>query len=285
MGTISRLKPRAEPDSAVAATHPAANIIELRDVAKTYRAAGGREIVALSPTHLDIRNGEFVSIVGPSGCGKTTLMNMMTGLLPPSQGTITFDGMAHGGPSAEISLVFQRPVLLPWRTILDNVMLPVEVLGYSPRGKYEARARELLAMVGLAGFENVLPKELSGGMQQRAAIARALVYDSRVLMMDEPFAALDAMTREEMNLELLRIWKLTGRTVVFITHNIPEAVLLSDRVVVMSSRPGRVREILDIDLPRPRTLSLMGEPRFGAYADHIRATLHPPKPADAGQPS
>ena len=248
-------------------------VLELRGVSKTYKPPGRKEVVALSPTDLSIRDGEFVSFVGPSGCGKTTLLNLVSGLILPSAGTIDFNGTPTRGPTGEMSLVFQRPVLLPWRRILANVMLPVEVMGLKPRDEYEARARELLGLVGLAGFEDAYPKELSGGMQQRAAIARALVYDTRVLLMDEPFAALDAMTREELNIELMRIWEVTGRTVLFVTHNIAEAVLLSDRIVVMTARPGQVREVLDVDIPRPRTLETMADRRFVELAGHIRGML------------
>ncbi len=264
-------------------------LLELQAVTKTYRPAGRKEVVALSPTSLSIRDGEFISLVGPSGCGKTTLLNLVSGLIVPSGGSILFDGRSTSGPTGEMSLVFQRPVLLPWRTILSNVMLPVEVMGLKPRAGYLAKARELLELVGLAGFEDSYPRELSGGMQQRAAIARALVYDTRVLLMDEPFAALDAMTREELNLELLRIWELTGRTVLFVTHNIPEAVLLSDRIVVMTPRPGQVREVLTVAIPRPRTLETMGDPRFIELSNHIRGMLShktaaPPGRAKAGLP-
>ena len=242
-------------------------------VGKTYTTRDRKHIVALSPTELTVQPGEFLSIVGPSGCGKTTLLNLMAGLITPTSGRILTDGTGDGPPL--IGFVFQRPVLLPWRRLLENVLLPMEVLRLGPRELYLARARELLDMVGLSGFERAYPAELSGGMQQRAAIARSLVYDSPLLLMDEPFAALDAMTREELNLELLRIWKMTGRTIVFVTHNIPEAVLLGDRVVVMTPRPGKVREIVTVDLPRPRSLSLMGDPRFGAITDHIRGMLRP----------
>ena len=227
----------------------------------------------------DDSNYEFVAVVGPSGCGKTTLLNMMAGLLPSTSGEIQFQGKRLEGPHQEIGIVFQRPVLLPWRRIVDNVMLPVEVMNLRPREEYRRRTQELLEMVGLQGFEHAYPQELSGGMQQRAAIARALVYDSKLLLMDEPFAALDALTREEMNMELLRIWDLTKKAVVFVTHNIPEAVLLSDRIVVMTARPGKVREIIEVDLPRPRSLSLMGNPRFGELADHIRSLFKAAKPA------
>jgi NitT/TauT family transport system ATP-binding protein len=246
-------------------------IVEVLGASKTYRPVSRKEVFALEPTRLTIAPGEFVSVVGPSGCGKTTLLNMMAGLLPATSGEIQFQGRRLEGPNHEIGIVFQRPVLLPWRRIIDNVLLPVEVMKLRPWSEYQRRAQELLDMVGLGGFENAYPQELSGGMQQRAAIARALVYDSKLLLMDEPFAALDALTREEMNMELLRIWDLTKKAVVFVTHNIPEAVLLSDRIVVMTPRPGRVREIIEVDLPRPRSLSLMGNPRFGAIADHIRS--------------
>jgi NitT/TauT family transport system ATP-binding protein len=249
--------------------------LELVGVSKVYRTFAKSQIVALSPTTVALGEGEFVSIVGPSGCGKTTLLNMIAGLIAPSDGEIRFRGARLSGPSREIGVVFQRPVLLPWLRVIDNVLLPVDVIGLKPRAAYVDKARELLSMVGLAGFENVYPRELSGGMQQRAAIARALVYETRVLLMDEPFAALDAMTREELNLELLRIWQLTGKTIVFVTHNIPEAVLLSDRIVVMTPRPGQIRKIVPVDLGRPRSLSLMGNPRFGEIADAIRAMFRP----------
>lgn len=239
-------------------------------VSKTYQARNRAPVVALAPSTLSIREGEFVSILGPSGCGKTTLLNLIAGLLTPTSGSITI----QGSPVADqpsIGYVFQRPVLLPWRRIIDNVLLPAEVLGLRPRDEYAERARKLLSMIGLQGFENAYPSELSGGMQQRVSIARALAFDSPVLLMDEPFAALDAMTRDDLNLELQRIWKATGRTMIFVTHNIPEAILLSDRIVVMTPRPGRILEVLDVDIPRPRALSVMGHPRFGEIADHIRA--------------
>ncbi len=264
----------AERVDRLAGTSSAAPFLELDDVEKRYTTSDKRSIVALSPTRLAIAQGEFVSIVGPSGCGKTTLLNIITGLIPATAGQVRFRGRRRAGPSPEFGLVFQRPVLLPWRRVLDNVLLPVEVMGLKPRAAYVEKAHELLALVGLTGFENAYPRELSGGMQQRAAIARTLVYQTSVLLMDEPFAALDAMTREELNIELLRIWQVSGRTIVFVTHNIPEAVLLSDRIVVMTPRPGKVRQVIDVDLARPRSLSLMGEPRFGQIADQIRTLLH-----------
>ena len=254
------------------------DILVLTDVAKTYRPLNRADVVAICPTSITVADGEFVSLVGPSGCGKTTLLNLISGLILPSAGEIRFNGMPTNGPTGEMSLVFQRPVLLPWRRIIDNVMLPVQVMRLKPRAEYEKSARDLLDLVGLGGFEDAWPKELSGGMQQRAAIARALVYDTRMLLMDEPFGALDAMTREELNMELMRIWEVTGRTILFVTHNIAEAVLLSDRIVVMTPRPGQVREILTVDMPRPRSLETMAEPRFGEICNHIRGMLwHKPE--------
>ena len=251
----------------------ATRLLELNAVSKTYRTIRGSSVIALNPTSLAFATGEFVSIVGPSGCGKTTLLNITTGLLRPSAGTILFRGTAVDGPTREISMVFQRPVLLPWRRVIDNVLLPAEVLGLRPAQKLREKAMELLAMLGLSGFAETYPRELSGGMQQRVAIARALIYDSSVLLMDEPFAALDAMTREELNLELLRIWQMTGRTIIFVTHNIPEAVLLSDRVVVMTPRPGKVSAVVPVPLPRPRALSLLGDPSFGRIVSEVRERL------------
>ena len=250
-----------------------ARILELREVAKTYRTLRGESVVALTPTSLAVVEGEFVAIVGPSGCGKTTLLNLTAGLLLPSAGDILFRNGAINGPTPEIGMVFQRPVLLPWRKVIDNILLPVQVLRLQPARAYREKAIDLLAMLGLTGFADTYPRELSGGMQQRVAIARALIYDSSVLLMDEPFAALDAMTREELNLELLRIWKMTGRTILFVTHNIPEAVLLSDRVVVMTPRPGKVNAIIPVPLPRPRSLALLGDPAFGTVVARIRGLL------------
>ena len=264
----------------------ASPVLWLTDVAKTYRTRDGRSTHAVRPFSLAVHPGEFLSIVGPSGCGKTTVLNMMTGLVRPSAGHIYFKGVPLDGPSTEMSLVFQRPVLLPWRRIIDNVLLPAEVMRRRPWRRYVEKAHELLAMVGLENFAQSYPHELSGGMQQRASIARALVTDSQVLLMDEPFAALDAMTREEMNLELMRIWTLTRRTIVFVTHNISEAVLLSDRIIVMSARPGTVREVIPVDLARPRAMSLLGDPHFGAIADRVRLLLESKAgtQADAAQP-
>ncbi|MBM3523083.1 MAG: ABC transporter ATP-binding protein [Alphaproteobacteria bacterium] len=229
-----------------------AQAIRIGGVAKTFRRSG-QETQALARVDLDIAAGEFVSIVGPSGCGKSTLLRIVAGLLMPSEGTVEVLGKAVAGPVTELGIVFQSPVLLDWRSLIDNVLAQVELRGLRA-GDYRARAKDLLGAVGLAGFEDRLPHELSGGMRQRAQIVRALIHDPTLLLMDEPFGALDALTREQMRVDLEALWLSRPKTVLFITHSIDEAVLLSDRVVVMSERPGRVDRILPIDLPRPRGL-------------------------------
>ena len=245
--------------------------LSLVDVGMTF-SRGEREVQALERVSLDISDGEFLAIVGPSGCGKSTLLKLVAGLRAPTKGRLSIYGKPVAGPRSDVGIVFQSPVLLPWRTLLENVMLPVDVLRLGRR-EYEAKARSLLALVGLEGFESAYPHELSGGMQQRAAIARALVYDAPLLLMDEPFGALDAMTREQMNLELQRIWSASGKTVLFITHSIAEAVFLADRVVVLSPRPGRVLDILDVTGVRPRSLDDMMLPEFGHLVRRIRTLL------------
>jgi NitT/TauT family transport system ATP-binding protein len=247
-------------------------LLRVDRLSKVYATQRGEAVEALREVTLAVGDGEFVSLVGPSGCGKTTLLMILAGLVPRSGGSATFRGGEIVEPRAELGLVFQKPVLLPWRTVLENVMLPTEVLGL-PRDQLRARARELVAMVGLGDFENKYPGELSGGMQQRNSICRALVYDPAVLLMDEPFGALDALTRDRMALELQRIWQTSRKTIVFVTHSIQEAVLLSDRVVVMTARPGRIEEVLTIDLPRPRTVEVAATPEFNAYVLHIRKRL------------
>jgi NitT/TauT family transport system ATP-binding protein len=242
--------------------------IEVRNVEKVYAArAGARQ--ALCRTSLDIAAGEFVSIVGPSGCGKTTLMKIVAGLLTATAGEVRIDGVPVREPPDGVGMVFQAATLLKWRTVLENVLVPSDATGRA-RAQYEPLARELIRLVGLEGFDGHYPRELSGGMQQRVAISRALLLGPRLLLMDEPFGALDAMTREEMNLELQRIWNEQRKTVLFITHSIDEAVFLSDRVVVMTLRPGGVREIFDIELPRPRTQHVRAHPRFVEYVGRIR---------------
>ena len=245
--------------------------IELREVEKTFPVEEG-EVRALDGVSLDLARGEFVSLVGPSGCGKSTLLRILGGLSRPTGGRALVEGAEVRAPRKDVAVVFQRPVLLPWRRVIDNVLLPVDVAG-EPRSAHRERATELLRLVGLEGFATRYPGQLSGGMQQRVSICRALMRHPAILLMDEPFGALDAITREEMGVELLRIWSEVGATVLFITHSISEAVFLSDRVAVMSRRPGRVLEVLGVELPRPRTLALLDTPEFGRLAARIRALI------------
>jgi NitT/TauT family transport system ATP-binding protein len=249
------------------------DIIEISHLEKIFTTVRGERIHALHDISLSVREREFVTIVGPSGCGKSTLLKILAGLLPATAGSVRLAGTKVDRPRKDIGIVFQNPVLLPWRTVLDNVMLPAEVQ-FLPRAAMLARSRELLKMVGLEEFEDKYPMELSGGMQQRASISRALVHDPNILLMDEPFGALDAMTREQMNLDLQRIWLEAGKTVILITHSIPEAVFLGDRVVVMTPRPGRVLRLVDVAIPRPRSIDLMGEPLFGRLTGEIRRLLY-----------
>jgi NitT/TauT family transport system ATP-binding protein len=243
--------------------------ISLRGVSKRYMTASGDAVDALDEIDLDIAAGEFVSIVGPSGCGKSTLMMLVSGLIPATTGTMTVGGTPVKGAVKKAGIVFQRDVLLDWRTVVGNVMLPVEIKKLD-HDTHLKKARDLLRSVGLAEFEEKYPGELSGGMRQRVAICRALVQDPGLLLMDEPFGALDALTREQMNLDLQRIWLRDRNTVIFITHSIEEAVLLSDRVVVMTSRPGRIADILTVDLPRPRGAHARSEKIFVDSVERIR---------------
>jgi NitT/TauT family transport system ATP-binding protein len=240
---------------------PSREFIRVSRLNKVFGAGTAGQLIALKDINCSIREGDFVSIVGPSGCGKSTLLRILAGLLDYSDGSVTMDGQPVRGTRRDVGVVFQSSILLPWRTVLDNVMLPAEVLGLDIKAARH-RAHQLLAMVRLEGFEHRLPSELSGGMQQRASIARALLHDPRILLMDEPFGALDAMTREQMNIELQRIWAESRKTIVLITHSIPEAVFLGDVVLVMTARPGTLERIIPIDLPRPR--HLMSTPEFGA---------------------
>ena len=242
--------------------------IEIDGITKTYRTSDG-EVPSLRPVDIRIEDGEFVVVVGPSGCGKTTLLKMIAGLLPPSSGEIRVDGRPVTRPHRDVGIVFQSPLLLPWRRVLDNVMMPVEVKGL-PRDTFRRRALDLIKMVGLDGFEKKYPWQLSGGMQQRVSICRALVHDPKIVLMDEPFGALDAMTRERMNVELQRIQMETRKTALLITHSIPEAVFLGDRVVVMTARPGAVAAVYPIPLERPRSLDVMANPVFVALTQRIR---------------
>ena len=246
--------------------------IQLAGVSKSY-GKPGRRTLAISNATFDVMPGELVALVGPSGCGKSTLLKILAGLHPHDGGTVRIGSDSHPfDPARDIGMVFQAPLLLKWRRILDNVLLPAELLGL-PMGEARERARELMAMVGLAGQEEKYPYELSGGMQQRAAIARALVHNPKLVLMDEPFGALDALTREKMNLELLRIWKEAGKTIIFVTHGISEAVFLGTRVVVFTAGPARMADNFLIHFERDRTLDLKTHETFGAYTRRIYKLL------------
>lgn len=229
-------------------------------------------IHALENVSFEVEEGIFVTFLGPSGCGKTTTLRIITGLIIPTSGEILLKGKPLKKASKDIGVVFQQPNLLPWRTLIKNTLLPLEILGLNDSEDYQ-RAHDLVKLVGLKGFESKYPAELSGGMQQRAAITRALVHNPSILVMDEPFGALDAITREYMNMEILKIWEKTGKTVIFVTHNLSEAVFLSNKIYVMAPNPGRIVRIVDIDLPRPRTLDLYGQERFVQYEQLIRKTF------------
>jgi NitT/TauT family transport system ATP-binding protein len=227
-------------------------MIRLTGVSRSFAGRSGT-VEALRDIDLDVADGEFVAVLGRSGCGKSTMLRLIAGLLPTTAGEVRVSGERVTKPRRDIAMMFQRPALLPWRSVLDNVLLPVQIFGWR-KAAHRERAHELLDMTGLTGFEKRLPHELSGGMQQRVALCRSLIANPRVMLMDEPFSALDALTREELSGELQRVHMELGATIVFVTHSIDEAVLLADRVVVLSPRPGRIREILDIKIPRPRTL-------------------------------
>jgi NitT/TauT family transport system ATP-binding protein len=248
-----------------------ADVVSLKKISKEF---GRGEVVALSGIELDVRPGEFVSLIGPSGCGKSTLLRIIGDLIAPSTGEVVVNGKsAHQARlDRDYGIVFQDAVLYDWRTVAKNISLPLEMLGWDRRRRAE-RVRELVELVELGGFEQHHPWQLSGGMQQRVSIARALSFEPSLLLMDEPFGALDEMTRERLNMELLRIWEASGSTVVFVTHSISEAVFLSTRVVVMSPRPGRISGILDIDLPQPRNADTREQPRFFELVTQVRDTL------------
>jgi len=224
---------------------------------------------AVDGVDLEVGDGEFVAIVGPSGCGKTTFLNAVDGLIPIAAGSLTLDGREITAPGRDRAVVFQQPGLLPWRTVLGNVIFGVEAQGTMPMREATERAQQQIELVGLKGFEDAYPLELSGGMQQRVNLARALLTDPEMLLLDEPFAALDAQTREMMQLELLKIWNATRKTALFITHDIKEAIYLADRVIVFTKRPGRVKLSMDIDIPRPRGLRVKRDPKFVGYEDQI----------------
>lgn len=242
-------------------------MIEARDLRMVYNQ-GTNPVLALDNVNLDVNEHEFVSLVGPSGCGKTTLLKLVSGLASPSAGHLNVDGKRVSGPQKKIGFVFQVPALMKWRTIQQNVLLPAEILGMRKAEALE-RAQELIELVGLNGFEKRYPHELSGGMQQRVGIARALIHDPSILLLDEPFSALDIMTRGQLNLELLRIWSERRKTSLLITHSISEAVFLSDRVVVFSARPAKVLEVVQIPLPRPRVPEMRVSREFIDLVDHV----------------
>jgi NitT/TauT family transport system ATP-binding protein len=244
-------------------------MIRLDGVSRTFRGRRG-SVEALRGIDLEVREGEFVAIVGRSGCGKSTLLRIVAGLLATSAGQVVVDGRPVDKPRRDIAMLFQRPALLPWRSVLDNVMLPVEMFGWK-RSAHRDRALALLDMVGLGGFEKRVPHELSGGMQQRVALCRSLIGQPRVMLMDEPFSALDALTREELTVELQRIHMELAATTLFVTHSIDEAVLLADRVVVLSPRPGRVQKVVEVNIPRPRSL---GRNEHQAEVARCSAELH-----------
>jgi len=246
--------------------------IQARNVGLSFEPKNRQPVTALSNFNLEITKGEFVSIVGPSGCGKSTFLNILLGLLRPDTGQIELDGTPIAGPGQERAMVFQEFGLLPWRTVQANVELGLELKGI-PATERAARARELIKLVGLSHFENHYPHELSGGMKQRVGLARALATDPEVLLMDEPFAALDAQTRDLMQAELLQIWERTKKTVLFVTHSIEEAAYLSDRVIVMTARPGRTKDVLKIQLPRPRDYEMRLTPEFNDIKAAIWNTL------------
>jgi len=247
-------------------------VISLNRVTRVFNSRDGDQVTALQDVSLEIGRNEFITLVGPSGCGKSTLLRIVAGLILPTAGRASIGGEEITEPRAETGIVFQAPTLLPWASVLDNVLFPLRMMHRIDSGSTD-KAMALLKLVGLNGFESKSPRELSGGMQQRVAICRALVHDPDILLMDEPFGALDALTREEMTMELLRIWGERPKTVLFVTHSITEAVVLADRVVVMSPRPGRIAEIIKIGLPRPRSFESEATPEFHQASQHIRQLI------------
>lgn len=256
------------------AEEPRKKLIEIRNVNITYRTQK-ESVNALQNISLDIYEGQFISFIGPSGCGKTTLLKAMGNILEPTSGSISVNGRSaqEARQNREFGIVFQDSILLPWRTAFDNAKLLAEV-SHQLSGQTHQKIRDLLKLVGLEGFENAYPRELSGGMKQRVSIARALSLNPSILLMDEPFGALDEQTRDNMNLELLRIWSATRKTIVFVTHSIPEAVFLSDVVVLLSKRPGQIRQVVAIDLPRPRLRATRQENKYYQWVDFFRAELY-----------
>ncbi|WP_299483833.1 ABC transporter ATP-binding protein [uncultured Roseibium sp.] len=250
---------------------PDAPVYELTNVSKTYAR---NAVVALENVDLTLRHGSFTSVIGSSGCGKSTLLKIMAGLIPPTKGRVILQDKPVTGPRRDIGMMFQQATLFPWKTAVENIVLPIEIRDGKAAAKLaREKAYDLLDIVGLKGFENVYPNELSGGMAQRASICRMLITEPAVLLLDEPFSALDELSRDMMNMELQRICREQDATAFLVTHSIQEAVILSDEIVVMKPRPGRIAEIVHVDLPRPRTLDMMTTPRFGEIVDHIRGML------------
>jgi NitT/TauT family transport system ATP-binding protein len=254
------------------------SIVSVKDVSMIYRTRGpggeALETVALKDANLEIQPGEFISLIGPSGCGKTTLLRLLADLIQPSSGDLRLGGKSpdEARKARAYGYVFQAPALFEWRTVMANVMLPLEVMNF-PLAERKERAEKMLKLVGLEKFARNYPWQLSGGMQQRVSIARALAFEPQLLFMDEPFGALDEITRENLNLELLRLWRETGKTVIFVTHSIPEAVFLSTRIVVMTPRPGKIEKIINVDLPQPRDFDTRESPRFFEIATEVRESL------------
>jgi NitT/TauT family transport system ATP-binding protein len=254
------------------------SIVSVKDVSMIYRTRGpggeALETVALQDANLEIQPGEFISLIGPSGCGKTTLLRLLADLIQPSSGDLRLGGKTpdEARKARAYGYVFQAPALFEWRTVMANVMLPLEVMNF-PVAERKERAEKMLKLVGLEKFARNYPWQLSGGMQQRVSIARALAFEPQLLFMDEPFGALDEITRENLNLELLRLWRETGKTVIFVTHSIPEAVFLSTRIVVMTPRPGKIEKIINVDLPQPRDWNTRESPRFFEIATEVRESL------------
>ena len=248
--------------------------IMLKDIGMVYKTTDGRDVTALTSVSLDIQRGEFISLLGPSGCGKTTRLRIIADLLQPTSGTITVGGESPRAARLKqrYGIVFQSAVLYNWRTVKKNVMLPLEIM-HVPKAERSERAEKMLELVGLTDFANHYPNQLSGGMQQRVGIARALALRPEILLMDEPFSALDEFTREKLHMDLLRIWRKTNKTIIFVTHNISESVFLSDRVCVLSPPPGRLSAVVDIDLPRPRTMEMRDTPHFTELVAKVRGSF------------
>ena len=249
-----------------------AEALQITDVSKTYDAGGANPVVALDGVNLSVNDGEFVSVIGPSGCGKSTLFNIIGGLIADYEGTVLIDGHPVDGAHKDVGVVFQEESTFPWRSTLDNVAFPLEIEGIS-KPEREEKARDFIRLVGLEGFENHYPAQLSGGMKQRTAVARTLAYEPRIMLLDEPFGALDEQTRMLLGDKLLDIWTQLNQTMLLITHNITEAVQLSDRVVVMSFRPGKIKEVISVDLPRPRSSEVIATPEFGLYVGRLWTLL------------